>query len=46
MKKYLIELTMLQRMLVSGMKAKQSTEPSVDDQLTELLSKLKKSYFE
>ena len=29
MKKYLIELTLLQRMQVSGMKAKQSTEPSV-----------------
>ena len=45
MKKYLIELTLLQRMLVSGMKAKQSTEPSVDDQLTELLSKINKVVF-
>jgi len=44
-KKYLEKLTLLHQMLVSSMKAKQTTDLSVTKQLTELLANFKKAYY-
>jgi nickel superoxide dismutase len=43
---YLNKLTLLHRMLISSMKAKQSTDLTVTKQLTELLAEFKKEYYE
>lgn len=43
--KYLEKLTFLHQMLVSSMKAKQTTDLSVTKQLTELLGNFKKVYY-
>lgn len=44
--KYLTKLTLLHQILVSAMKAKQSTDLSVTVQLTDLLTKFKTAYSE
>jgi nickel superoxide dismutase len=44
--KYLTKLTLLHQMLVSAMKAKQTTDLSVTVQLTDLLTKFKLAYSE
>lgn len=45
-KNYLKKLTLLHRMLVASMKAKQTTDLSIPQQLTELLESFKKAYYE
>ena len=42
---YLTKLTLLHRMLVTSMKAKQTTDLSTTKQLTELLANFKKAYY-
>ena len=44
--KYLEKLTLLHQMLVSSMKAKQTNDLSITNQLTELLKNFKKAYYE
>ena len=44
--KYLEKLTLLHQMLVSSMKAKQTNDLSITNQLTELLTNFKKVYYE
>ena len=44
--KYLEKLTLLHQMFVSSMKAKQTTDLSITNQLTELLTNFKKAYYE
>jgi nickel superoxide dismutase len=44
--KYLTKLTLLHKMLVSSMKAKQTTDLTITKQLTELLADFKKAYYE
>jgi len=44
--KYLEKLTLLHQMLVYSMKAKQTADLSITNQLTELLTNFKKAYFE
>jgi nickel superoxide dismutase len=44
--KYLEKLTLLHQMLVYSMKAKQTAELSIINQLTELLTNFKKAYYE
>lgn len=44
-KKYLAKLTLLHQMLVTSMKAKQTTDLSTTKQLTELLANFKKAYY-
>jgi len=42
---YLVKLTLLHRMLVTSMKAKQTTDVSVTKELTDLLTKFKGAYY-
>lgn len=44
--KYLEKLTLLHQMLVSSMKAKQTNDLSITNQLTELVTNFKKVYYE
>jgi len=44
--KYLTKLTLLHKMLVSSMKAKQTIDLTITRQLTELLADFKKAYYE
>jgi len=44
--KYLEKLTLLHQMLISSMKAKQTTDLSITKQLTELLTNFRKAYYE
>jgi nickel superoxide dismutase len=43
---YLVKLTLLHRMLVTSMKAKQTTDVCVTKELTDLLRQFKKAYYE
>jgi len=44
--KYLVKMTLLHQMLISSMKAKQTTDLSITNQLTELLKNFKTAYYE